>query len=112
MRRALPAALLALAAACGTASASHLGVAPVVVHLDRHSERSAVTVTNRGSEPVVMQAEAVQWIRDGGDRDLPTADLLVNPSVFTVPPGQSQLVRIGLRRAAPEAAEATYRIVL
>lgn len=113
MRSTFSLTLLALAAACGPAFASHLGVSPVVVNLDRLNERAAVTVTNRGAEPVVMQAEAVQWKRDGAvDTDLPTADLLVNPSVFTMQPGQSQLVRIGLRRAAPGAQEATYRIVL
>jgi fimbrial chaperone protein len=113
MHRAIASILLALAAASGAARASDLGVAPVVVQLDPHNQRTSLTVTNRGADPVVMQAEAVQWRRDASaDVDLPTADLLVNPSVFTVSPGQSQLVRVGLRGAVSSQREETYRIVL
>ena len=64
MHRAISSILLALAAASGAARASDLGVAPVVVQLDPHNQRTSLTVTNRGADPVVMQAEAVQWVDD------------------------------------------------
>lgn len=104
---------VALAVSSAPGFGAELGVSPVALHLDRLNDRTVVTVSNRGAEPVVMQADAVQWLRDGGtDTDAPTTDLIVNPAVFTMQPGQSQLVRIGLRRAAPDTREATYRIVL
>ena len=60
-----------------------------------------------------MQVETVGWKRtDAGDEDVPTGDMVVNPSVFTVGPGASQLVRVGLRRNVPLQQEGTYRIVL
>jgi fimbrial chaperone protein len=106
--------VVAALAVCGAPGrASDLGVSPVALHLDRLNARTALTVSNRGAEPVVMQAEAVQWLRDGRvDADAPTGDLIVNPAVFTMQPGQSQLVRIGLRRAGQGERETTYRIVL
>jgi fimbrial chaperone protein len=40
------------------------------------------------------------WSQDAGQDILqPTTDLLVSPPVFTVQPGQSQLLRIALRGA-------------
>lgn len=95
------------------AHASEIGVTPVVVQLDRLNDRAAVTVVNNGSEPVIMQVEMVGWKRtDAGDEDVPTVDMVVSPSVFTVRPGGSQLVRVGLRRNLPLQREGAYRIVL
>lgn len=113
MRRHFLTCLLTLLASGNPARAAEIGVTPVAVHLDRATDRATVSVTNGGAEPVIMQVEVVQWQREGKvDTDLPTADMLVNPSVFTVQPGQSQLVRVGLRRASAAEHEGTYRIVL
>ena len=95
------------------AVASDIGVTPTAVHLDKSNDRATVRVINSGTEAVIMQVEAVEWTR-GGDNDAntPTPDMVINPSVFTVQAGQSQLVRVGLRRAVQEDHEGTYRIVL
>jgi fimbrial chaperone protein len=108
------AALVASAAALAPpdAMAAEIGVTPVAVHLDKANDRATVSVVNSGADPVIMQVEAVEW--NSGDRteDVPTSDMVINPSVFTVAAGQSQLVRVGLRRAAQADHEGTYRIVL
>jgi fimbrial chaperone protein len=106
-------ALLALLACAGGVSAAEIAVTPVAVHLDKSSDRATVSVINSGSEPVIMQVEAVEW-KSGAAAELntPTGDMVINPSVFTVAPGQAQLVRVGLRRAAQSESEGTYRIVL
>jgi fimbrial chaperone protein len=97
----------------GFSLAAEIGVTPVAVHLDTLNDRATVSVVNSGSDAVIMQVEAIEWkAGQGSDADLPTADLVINPSVFTVQPGQSQLVRVGLRRAAQADRESTYRIVL
>ena len=102
-----------LLAQAGAALASDIGVTPVAVHLDKANDRATVNVNNSGTDPVIMQVEAIAWHHEGGvDEDLPTGDMVINPSVFTVQPGKSQLVRIGLRRAAQADHEGTYRIVL
>lgn len=109
----LLAAMVALGACCESTWAAEIGVAPVAVHLDRVNDRATVRVVNSGDAPVILQVEAVEWragMPDGGSA--PTGDLIVNPSVFTVPAGQAQLLRVGLRRAAPSDQETTYRIVL
>lgn len=95
------------------AQAADVTLMPVTVKLDKLNDRATVQVMNNGSEPVIMQAEAIAWSRvEGKDVDGPTSDLIVNPPVFTVQPGQTQVLRLGLRRAQELAQEATYRIVL
>lgn len=106
------ACLLAALAACPSWAAD-IGIMPVAVQLDRAHDRATVQVINNGSEPVVLQADAIAWKREAGiDSDGPTGDLIVNPPVFTVQPGQVQIVRVGLRRNAGGAQESTYRMVL
>ncbi|MET0517907.1 MAG: fimbria/pilus periplasmic chaperone [Burkholderiaceae bacterium] len=93
--------------------ASDVSLMPVNVQLDRFNDRATVQVMNNGAEPVIMQAEAIAWNRVGGvDHDAPTADIIVNPPVFTIKPGQTQIVRVGLRRTQELAQEGTYRMVL
>ena len=108
------AAAMATGLAALPAAASDIGVSPVAVHLDKTNDRSTVNVVNNGTEPVVMQAEMIQWKRVGPqqDEDGPTVDMIVNPAVFTVGPGQTQVVRVGMRKAAQPTQEGTYRIVL
>lgn len=104
--------LLSLAAA-SLAQAADVSLMPVAVHLDRGNDRTMVQVVNNGKEPVILQAEAIAWTREGGvDRDGPTSDLIVNPPVFTVQPGRTQVVRVGLRRNVEADREMTYRMVL
>jgi len=75
-------------------------VAPLVVH-------------NNGVEPSVIQVEAVSWAQqDGKDVYTPTREILATPPIFTVPPGGSQVVRVGLRRAVDPQRELTYRLFL
>jgi fimbrial chaperone protein len=105
--------LLALLVLPFAATAADVTLMPVSVRLDRANDRATVQVQNNGQEPVLMQAEAIAWNRVGGlDVDAPTGDIIVNPPVFTVQPGQTQVLRLGLRRAQELAQEGTYRIVL
>ncbi len=113
---AVGAALLTLALglpSAGQALATELGVSPVTLQFDRLRNRGTVQVLNLGAEPVTVQADAVAWRREAGrDIDEPTQDLLLNPPIFTIPPGQSQVVRVGLRRPVDEERETLYRLVL
>ena len=105
-------AALALAGAV-SAFGADLSIMPVSVQLDAQHDRSTVRVTNQGKEAVILQADAIGWEREAGvDRDTSTSDLIVNPPVFTVAPGQTQIVRVGLRRTSASDKESTYRMVL
>jgi fimbrial chaperone protein len=106
------AAALALALTL-PAFCADLSIMPVAVQLDAQHDRSTVRVTNQGKEAVILQADAIGWAREAGvDRDTATSDLIVNPPVFTIAPGRTQIVRVGLRRNVEADREMTYRMVL
>lgn len=113
MMRITSALLLCLGLLPLASEAADVTLMPVNVKLDSANDRATVQVANNGTEPVVMQAEAIAWTRvNGVDVDGATTDIIVNPPVFTVKPGQTQVVRVGLRRNQELQQEGTYRIVL
>lgn len=112
MRRFVIPLLLALAFAADL-QAAEIGLTPIALHLDRKHDRTLVRVENHGSEPVTMQADAIDWSRQDADGDGVSTDaLMVSPPIFMLRPGQTQIVRVGLRRATALTQEATYRLVL
>lgn len=93
------------------AGAAEISVLPVGLVLSAAQDRKAVTVSNGGKEAVAVQVEAVAWAQENGaDQYTPTHDLLVNPQVFSLPPGGSQVVRVGLRQPADRQREVAYRL--
>ena len=97
----------------GAAVAGSFNVSPVRVELSTQERTQALTVRNDGSEPSVVQVRLYAWSQDAGQDILqPTNELLVSPPVFTVQPGQSQLLRIALRGAGAADRQLSYRAVL
>ena len=110
-RRALM-GLAFLSLAC-VAHAGSFVVNPVSVTLSASQPVNTITVRNDGSEPTVVQLEAVAWSQKSGvDVLAKTQEILATPAVFTIPPGGSQIVRVGLRRVPDAGAEITYRLFL
>ena len=112
MRRLLP-FVLAASMLPFAASAADISVMPVSLSLGARQDRQAVTITNQGDAPVMLQVEAVAWSqRDGEDHYAPTRELIVNPPMFTVGNGKSQIVRVGLRDPQAGPQEAAYRLIV
>ncbi|MGH3827755.1 MAG: fimbrial biogenesis chaperone, partial [Pseudonocardiaceae bacterium] len=88
-------------------------VDPVRVTLSAGHAVAALTVKNVGQEASVIQLETSRWTQQGGKDVLtPTREILATPPIFTLPPGASQILRVGLLRAPPAQGELTYRLVL
>jgi fimbrial chaperone protein len=97
--------------ACATAGT--FTVNPVRATLTPNQSVASLVVHNNGVEPSVIQVEAVSWAQqDGKDVYAPTREILATPPIFTVPAGGTQVVRVGLRRAADPQRELTYRLFL
>jgi fimbrial chaperone protein len=100
-------------AGLGIAHAGSFSVNPVRVTLSSKQPVAAITVRNSGSEPAVIQLETSAWSQEQGqDVLVPSSDVLATPPIFTVAPGKTQILRIGLRKPAAGAGESTYRLVL
>ena len=109
-------AALGLALSCALAAPANAGsfaVNPVRVTLSGGQLVAALTVHNNAQEPTVVQLTTSSWTQhEGADVLAPTKDILATPPIFTLPPGGSQIIRVGLRRAPDAQHELTYRMVL
>lgn len=105
-------ALIGLLAA-STLLAGSFRVSPVRIDLSAHKPHTTVQVTNIGADRVTLQVDAYSWhFAEGEDRLVDSDDILVNPPVFTLEPGASQVLRLGLREYTPANAETPYRVIL
>jgi fimbrial chaperone protein len=92
-------------------AASDLVVSPIKVTLDQKNSAAVITLKNAGKEARVIQTELLAWSQqDGKDVYEPTRDLLVNPPIFTLPAGRSQVIRVGLNRPPHAQQELAYRL--
>lgn len=110
--RVLVGASLALGGLPG-ALAGSFSATPVRLSLPSGATSSSLALENLGDQPVVVQASPMLWRQEGG-RDVLTAtqDILVSPPIFTIAPGATQTVRIGLMRPADPERELSYRLSL
>ena len=105
--------LLLFVAGVSVVSAANIGVNPVRVTLSENQKMGTLTVRNGGTEPMSMQLEVLNWSQEEGNGVFtPTRELIVNPPIFTIPAGGSQLLRVGLRGAPDAKRELAYRIFL
>lgn len=96
-----------------SAYAADLAILPVGLSLSSSNTKGMITISNRAKESIVVQAEAVSWAQaDGKDEYAPTQELLINPPLFTIQPGRSQVLRVGLRHAPNNKQETAYRLLL
>lgn len=110
--RLLRATLLALVFNA-TAHAASLSVSPILVTLDEKKHSAALTLKNESNEARVIQTELLGWAQQNGENIYtPTRDILVNPPIATLQPGQSQIIRLGLNRKVDKTRELTYRLYI
>lgn len=93
-------------------SAGQFSVNPVRVHLTPDNRIAVMRVTNQDSTPVTLQLKTLAWSQpDNTDVLADTRDFLATPPLFTLAPGQEQIVRVGLRHAPPSGIEQPYRLI-
>jgi fimbrial chaperone protein len=70
-----------------------------------------VTLRNEEQEPITIRAYALDWSQaNGEDVYAETNAMIVSPPIFTIPPGGTQLVRVGLRNASADPK--AYRLIV
>ncbi|MEW1782690.1 molecular chaperone [Arthrobacter sp. NPDC080086] len=105
---------VALALAFTLTHAANFTVTPVRVELSQQRPSAALTVKNEMTdEPVVVELRTVAWTQNGGeDTYAPAQDLLATPPIFTLAPGATQVIRVGLRHPPADDREVCYRLFL
>lgn len=104
---------LAIVAAALPAAAATFEVDPVSLTFAGGQKSADVVVTNTGSDTVRFSLRAYVWTQNAQQpqRLAETDDLLFFPELFTLLPGASQRVRVGLM-PAPVESERAYRLAI
>lgn len=109
--RFIAAALLSLAAT--VAQAASLSISPTLVALDEKRHSAALTLKNESDEVKVIQTELLRWTQENGENVYaPSRDILTNPPIAKLQPGQTQVIRIGLNRKVDKEQELAYRLYI
>jgi fimbrial chaperone protein len=105
---------IVLAGAAVAVSASTLSISPVRIELAGEQRTQALRIRNQQpNRPVLVQAQVFAWSQqDGEDVLVPTREVLATPPVFTLEPGEQQLVRVAVRSAAAGDDHCCFRLLL
>ncbi len=95
------------------ALAGSFSVNPTRVALSAQHKVVALRVRNTGPEETSVQVELQQWRQENGqDHYTPSREVLATPPIFTLAPGETQVLRVGLRRLPDRTTELSYRLFL
>jgi fimbrial chaperone protein len=114
MARVACALLLLTLGAIQPVAAGVFSVTPVRIYMTPRDRAVAVTITNEGDDPIVLQADLNSWIQkaDGTDELTPTEDLILAPPILKLGPKARQVVRLARIRPADAIRQLTYRMIL
>lgn len=112
-KAAVCAAFLLLACAA-RATAGMVGVSPLRVDFDEAQHSGVIRVFNTGSDDISMQVDARDWAQaeDGTDEYESTSDVIAVPPIFTIAPGETQIIRVGLVGGQSPDREQAHRLFL
>lgn len=94
--------------------AGQFSVTPVRIFVAPKDRAAAVTVTNEGNDPLVMQADVYVWNQkpDGEDELTPSEDLFLSPPILKLAPNSRQVVRLAMLHPPKAGRQLTYRMIV
>lgn len=91
---------------------AQLNITPLRIELDQADRGETVLLSNSSSRPLAVQTRLFAWTQTGGeDVYAPSTDLTISPSITTIPPGETQIVRV-LRKGASSPGEKRFRLIV
>jgi len=96
------------------AYAGVFSVTPVRIYMEPKDRAVAVTITNDGDEPLVMQADLYVWKQkaNGEDELTLTEDMFLSPPIIKLAPNSRQVVRLARLAPAKSGEQLTYRMIV
>ena len=89
-----------------------LSVAPIRVELDGDGTGATVRLTNSSDHALPVQTRLFAWSQEEGeDVYAPSSELVVSPSIVSIPNGETQVVRV-LRKGPASPGEKRFRLVI
>ena len=95
------------------ADAASLRILPVRIELAAEKQFCALTIANDDANPTTVQVRGFGWRKDSAGNDLldAAAGPMVNPSIVSIPAGETRLIRCGLPPKSGSREE-SYRLVI
>ena len=91
---------------------ARLNIAPLRLELDASKPTATLMLTNTSERAVPVQTRLFAWSQDGGeDRFAPSSALTISPSIISIQPGGTQIVRL-LRTGAASPGEKHFRLAV
>jgi fimbrial chaperone protein len=89
-----------------------LAISPLRIEIDDAARGATVMLTNTSERALPVQSRLFAWSQAAGeDVYAPSSDLTISPSITSIPPGETQIVRV-LRNGAASPGEKRYRLVV
>ena len=89
-----------------------LSISPLRVELEGDGDGATVLLSNGSTRALSIQSRLFAWAQDAGeDVYAPSGDLTISPSITSIPPGETQVVRV-LRKSGASPGEKRFRLVV
>ena len=113
-KAAICAAFLFLSGIGFTAAHASLNVSPVRVNLSDSHTKDVIQISNQEESVKSYEVEVVAWSQTDERREVytPTEDILAVPPLFSLKPGETQLIRVGMLTDADANTERSYRMFI
>jgi fimbrial chaperone protein len=96
-----------------TSFAQQVSVAPLRVTFKTDQQSEIVTIRNTSKQAFTIQPKVMRWSqKDGQDIHEATRDVIVAPPIVEVPAGETQVIRLALKRPPEAKTELTYRLFI
>lgn len=93
--------------------ANSLSIMPLRIDLFANQKSTMLTVKNTSDSPMILQLHLVAWDqKNNEDQYASENSLLAVPSIFTIKPDETQIIRVGLRMVEGFEQEKAYRLYL
>ncbi len=93
---------------------AQVAISPVRVDLSDDHTKDVIRISSQADSTVSYQVEIVSWSQTEERREIytPTEEILAVPPLFTLEPGEEQIVRIGMLTDADPSIEQSYRMFI
>jgi fimbrial chaperone protein len=89
-----------------------LTITPLRIEIEDANRGATVMLTNSSLRALPVQTRLFAWSQvDGEDVYAPSTDLMISPSITSIPPGKTQIVRV-LRTGPAAPGEKRYRLIV
>jgi fimbrial chaperone protein len=93
---------------------AQVSISPVRIDLGEENSKDVIRISSQSDEARSYQVEIVAWSQTAEEREVytPTEDVLAVPPLFTIAPGEEQVVRVGMVTDPDPKTERAYRMFI